>query len=107
MDEEESDDLVRPGTKDTRELETTFVKYQEFPSCMISEWIITFEVEAQDDSYAGVVKCNNQIDVDRYQEIFRDMISEHMMDENSGDHMVGGPGCIVEVDVAIYGWCYC
>ena len=35
------------------------------------------------------------------------MISEHMMDENSGDHMVGGPGCIVEVDVAQYGWCSC
>jgi len=64
VDEEESDDLVRPGTKDTRELETTFVKYQE---------------------------------------IFRDMISEHMIGENSGDHMVGGPGCIVEVDVAQYG----
>ena len=31
------------------------------------------------------------------------MISEHMINENSGDHMVGGPGCIVEVDVAQYG----
>ena len=46
MDEEESDDLVRPGTKDTRELETTFVKYLKFPSYMISEEIITFDVEA-------------------------------------------------------------
>ena len=54
------------------------------------------------------------------------MISEHVINENSGDHMVGGPflyllsfyifiifiqvggpGCIVEVDVAQYGWCYC
>ena len=35
------------------------------------------------------------------------MISEHMIGENSGDHMVGGPGYIVEVDVAQYGWCYC
>ena len=35
------------------------------------------------------------------------MISEHMINENSGDHMVGGPGCIIEVDVAQYGWCYC
>ena len=47
------------------------------------------------------------IDVDRYQEIFRDMISEHMINENSGYHMVGGPGCIVEVDVAQYGSCFC
>ena len=30
MDEEDSDDLLSPGTRDTRQLETTFVKYQEF-----------------------------------------------------------------------------
>ena len=33
------------------------------------------------------------------------MISQHMINENSGDHMVGGPGCSVEVDVALYGLC--
>jgi len=64
VDEEDSDDLLSPGTRDTRQLETTFVKYHE---------------------------------------IFRDMISQHMINENSGDHMVGGPGCSVEVDVALYG----
>ena len=33
------------------------------------------------------------------------MISEHMINENSRHHMVGGSGCSVEVDVALYGSC--
>ena len=46
MDEEDSDDLLSPGTRDTRQLETTFVKYQEFFCGIISEYIISFDVEA-------------------------------------------------------------
>ena len=45
VDEEDSDDLLRPGTRDTRQLETTFVKYQEFFCGIISEHIISFDVE--------------------------------------------------------------
>ena len=88
---------LRPGTRDTRQLETTFVKYQEFFCGMISNTLLVL-------NDAGDIK-NDRIHVDRYQEIFRDMISEHMIDENSGDHIVGGPGCTVEVDVAQYGSC--
>ena len=46
VDEEDSDDLLSPGTRDTRQLETTFVKYKEFFCGMLSEQIISFYVEA-------------------------------------------------------------
>ena len=38
-----------------------------------------------------------------YQKIFRDIISAKMMDQDSGDYMVGGPGCTIEIDESMYG----
>ena len=48
VDEEDSDDLLSPGTRDTRQLETTFVRYQEWHDL---EYIISFDVEASDNNY--------------------------------------------------------
>ena len=43
-----------------------------------------------------------------YQKVFRDLISDYMMDKNSGDYMVGGPGCTIEIDESQYGlWNLC
>ena len=38
-----------------------------------------------------------------YQKIFRDIISDHMIDRDKGDYMVGGPGCTIEIDESMYG----
>ena len=38
-----------------------------------------------------------------YQKIFRDIISAHMVDQDKGDYMVGGPGCTIEIDESQYG----
>ena len=38
-----------------------------------------------------------------YQKIFRDMISEEMMDQGSQDYMVGGVGTTIEIDESQYG----
>ena len=36
-----------------------------------------------------------------YQKIFRDIISAHMVDQDKGDYMVGGPGCTIEIDESV------
>ena len=38
--------------------------------------------------------CNN---------LFRDIIPEHMMDKSQGC-MIGGPDCTVKVDESLFGW---